>query len=93
MKIKLFCLLIPVASVLGIVAVFMTCAASSDESDAGALFGDDDTAGDDDDTTGEDVENVPAGVNDFMNADDVEALESAGMPIYYGNSPPIVEGG
>ena len=38
------------------------------------------------------VENVPDGVSNFLNEDDIRALESVGMKIYRGFNPPNIEG-
>lgn len=59
----------------------------NDDNDAGG--DDDDAGGDDDDSSGGDI---PDGVFDFMDQDDIDALEDGGMPIYTGDSPPDVEG-
>ena len=46
--------------------------------------------GDDDDD--DDDDDIPAGVFDFIDQEDLDAIEGGGMPIHLGNSPPNIEG-
>lgn len=56
------------------------------------LFGGDDDDGGDDDGGDDEIEDVPDEVNDFLDPEDIEKLEDAGMTIYTGDNPPNVEG-
>lgn len=55
-----------------------------------------DTGGDDDDDDGGDdggdIPDVPDDVNDFLDQEDIDKLEDAGMTIHTGDNPPNVEG-
>ena len=67
-----------------------SCDDDDDDDDSGS-DDDDDSVGDDDDSADDD-DDIPAGVFDFMNQDDIDALKDGGMPIYTGDSPPDIEG-
>jgi len=70
---------------MGLIAVMslgLGCAGGSGDDD------DDDDSGDDDDT----IDDVPDDVNDFLDPEDLEAIEDAGMPVHRGDNPPNVEG-
>ncbi len=80
-----------ILAIISVFGVFMTCGSGEDDSDAaGALTLTDDDGGDDD--TQDWIDGVPDEVNDFLDSDDLAALEDAGMPIHYGDAPPDIEG-
>lgn len=62
------------------------------------LGGGDDDEGDEEDGDGDgegdgdEIEDVPDDVNNFLDPEDIEKLEEAGMTIYTGDNPPNVEG-
>ncbi len=89
---KRIAIIVLILAAAGIIAFAAACGSVEDDSEAGGgLLDETDDDGGDDDTASA-IEGVPDGVNDFLNSGDIEALEAAGMPIHYGDAPPVVEG-
>lgn len=88
---KVFAALAVLLLVFGVAAIgsLSACGSNKEEDSNKRIEADDDG---DDDVTLDRIEGVPDEVNEFLDPEDVQAIEGAGMVIHRGNNPPNVEG-